>query len=504
MGGTNQSFPDMVRDAECMMDQVRRDFGRLVVDWERHEGFREERLVEFVAIANRTSFTQPREDGGEHGDTNVHYIEEVQEFVQLWPHIQDREFNGRVYQTIWVDEAIVQLLRLSDDDALDDWREIYDVDNFNSSAGHSDDDGEESVAVESYVFAVRQIDPLSLSPQIPPPLPEVMNESDTYGRVRRSYYDMWSTQFLYKQIVNSIEDANVRTMEGHVSNVSWLAVGLADNLKQLHACCEDLSHISGVMWLELRLEHKLRDAEHTLEQLHHEYGRLVVAWERHERVREERLEEFVANLANLSAEEAAALQGALLTWQRQRTSGFVSRYRHSVELDRHITLSIRMYHDLSHWFEIFEIEDLAGTDSDSDVDADDSDTDELDWDSDDSSSGTHRPASDVPPAWPLRFQPSTVAMFREVWARRNMSALLLDIIICPLTEDVMRDPVTAADGNTYDREAILRWFELHDTSPVTRARLSSTRLVRNRAVRKLILETVEGFSRNSVRRNVIQ
>jgi hypothetical protein len=39
--------------------------------------------------------------------------------------------------------------------------------------------------------------------------------------------------------------------------------------------------------------------------------------------------------------------------------------------------------------------------------------------------------------------------------------------ICPLSAKVFKDPVTAADGNTYDRKAFVKWVEDKDTSPIT-------------------------------------
>ncbi|CAA7058041.1 unnamed protein product [Microthlaspi erraticum] len=38
---------------------------------------------------------------------------------------------------------------------------------------------------------------------------------------------------------------------------------------------------------------------------------------------------------------------------------------------------------------------------------------------------------------------------------------------CPLLKDVMKEPCVAADGYTYDRQAIEEWMEEHRTSPVT-------------------------------------
>jgi hypothetical protein len=52
----------------------------------------------------------------------------------------------------------------------------------------------------------------------------------------------------------------------------------------------------------------------------------------------------------------------------------------------------------------------------------------------------------------------------------------------------MRDPVVAADGNTYEREAIEAWLRTHDTSPMTNQQLPHKALVPNLALRSSILE----------------
>ena len=64
-----------------------------------------------------------------------------------------------------------------------------------------------------------------------------------------------------------------------------------------------------------------------------------------------------------------------------------------------------------------------------------------------------------------------------------------DEYVCPITQDVMIDPVIAADGHTYERAAIARWFEAGKrTSPKTGGELESTALLPNHLVRRLVLE----------------
>jgi hypothetical protein len=59
-----------------------------------------------------------------------------------------------------------------------------------------------------------------------------------------------------------------------------------------------------------------------------------------------------------------------------------------------------------------------------------------------------------------------------------------DVGRCPITIQPFEDPVVAADGHTYERSAVERWFAGGNrTSPLTGARLQSTTLIPNHAER---------------------
>lgn len=61
--------------------------------------------------------------------------------------------------------------------------------------------------------------------------------------------------------------------------------------------------------------------------------------------------------------------------------------------------------------------------------------------------------------------------------------------ICPIYQEVMIDPQIAADGYTYESEAIRGWFDSgHNTSPMTNLKLEHCRLVPNYALQNAILE----------------
>jgi hypothetical protein len=66
-----------------------------------------------------------------------------------------------------------------------------------------------------------------------------------------------------------------------------------------------------------------------------------------------------------------------------------------------------------------------------------------------------------------------------------------DHFICPITINLMTDPVCASDGCTYERAAISSWLETHNSSPLTGLELDSHALFPNILIRKMIREYVE-------------
>eukprot|EP00956_Cyclotella_meneghiniana_P005809 scaffold7557_cov68-Cyclotella_meneghiniana.AAC.6 len=59
-------------------------------------------------------------------------------------------------------------------------------------------------------------------------------------------------------------------------------------------------------------------------------------------------------------------------------------------------------------------------------------------------------------------------------------------LICPITQEILRDPVLCSDGHTYERSSLVTWFSMgRNRSPVTNSLLEDTsidRLVSNLAV----------------------
>jgi len=71
-------------------------------------------------------------------------------------------------------------------------------------------------------------------------------------------------------------------------------------------------------------------------------------------------------------------------------------------------------------------------------------------------------------------------------------------LLCPISQQMMIDPVVTADGITYDRSAIEEWFckrravgDAQPPSPMTGERLEHTTLVPNLCVRSFVRDYAE-------------
>ncbi|KAJ1461969.1 ankyrin repeat-containing domain protein [Pelagophyceae sp. CCMP2097] len=87
---------------------------------------------------------------------------------------------------------------------------------------------------------------------------------------------------------------------------------------------------------------------------------------------------------------------------------------------------------------------------------------------------------------------------REVLSRiRIASRVVNEDWLCPISCEVMKDPVVARDDQTYERVCIEQWFATgSETSPVTGVKLASLDLVRNTLVRKMISAFLEECRRD--------
>jgi hypothetical protein len=58
--------------------------------------------------------------------------------------------------------------------------------------------------------------------------------------------------------------------------------------------------------------------------------------------------------------------------------------------------------------------------------------------------------------------------------------------LCPITHEIMKDPVVTSDGNTYERQAIEQWLKRNNTSPLTNAPLANKKVIPNQHLKNTI------------------
>lgn len=92
----------------------------------------------------------------------------------------------------------------------------------------------------------------------------------------------------------------------------------------------------------------------------------------------------------------------------------------------------------------------------------------------------------------LRYPPWRIKKTIEVLSDvQVLIAMDLECCICPITLCLMEEPVTTADGHTYDSMAIREWLRHHKTSPLTNMLLENPNVTPNRKVKKMIRKVVD-------------
>ena len=101
--------------------------------------------------------------------------------------------------------------------------------------------------------------------------------------------------------------------------------------------------------------------------------------------------------------------------------------------------------------------------------------------------GAAQPAADVPTAAPPASAAAPVTASADATLpppkRARRVAPPPVEFLCPITQEMMVDPVFTTDGHTYEKAAIQRWLTHKRTSPLTGALLNSTNLIPNQSAR---------------------
>ena len=59
-------------------------------------------------------------------------------------------------------------------------------------------------------------------------------------------------------------------------------------------------------------------------------------------------------------------------------------------------------------------------------------------------------------------------------------------LLCPISREMFVDPVSTITGQTYERAYIEKWFETHDTDPLTNKHVTGRLLIPNNAIKKVV------------------
>jgi len=71
---------------------------------------------------------------------------------------------------------------------------------------------------------------------------------------------------------------------------------------------------------------------------------------------------------------------------------------------------------------------------------------------------------------------------------------LLETYVCPISQEIVTDPVIAEDGHTYERISIENWLKTHSTSPMTSQPIGK-KLVPNFKAKTTVLELQEKYAK---------
>ena len=68
-----------------------------------------------------------------------------------------------------------------------------------------------------------------------------------------------------------------------------------------------------------------------------------------------------------------------------------------------------------------------------------------------------------------------------------------DKYICPITLDLMLDPVKASDNKVYEKKAIIKWYKCNKFSPITREELTPE-FILQQELKTEIYQFIEDFN----------
>jgi hypothetical protein len=92
----------------------------------------------------------------------------------------------------------------------------------------------------------------------------------------------------------------------------------------------------------------------------------------------------------------------------------------------------------------------------------------------------------------------TIPQSRPISIPDTISEIIPNEFLCPITTEIMKDPVILTDGHVYEKQAIKQWLSNHDTSPMTKVKVDKNIIIPCFVLRKLI----QDFTSNATSSNI--
>ncbi|KVH94624.1 U-box domain-containing protein 13-like isoform X1 [Cynara cardunculus var. scolymus] len=113
---------------------------------------------------------------------------------------------------------------------------------------------------------------------------------------------------------------------------------------------------------------------------------------------------------------------------------------------------------------------------------------------------TENPNVDSPPG---ETSAPTTSSGHETSVKNHKGTVIPDDFRCPISLELMKDPVIVSTGQTYERSCIEKWLAAgHGTCPKTQQNLTSTALIPNYVLRSLIAQWCENNGMDPPQRSV--
>jgi hypothetical protein len=80
----------------------------------------------------------------------------------------------------------------------------------------------------------------------------------------------------------------------------------------------------------------------------------------------------------------------------------------------------------------------------------------------------------------------------------TLIAHLPDNFFCPITNEIMENPVITSDGYSYEKSSITRWFTIRHTNPISNQILLNTNLIPNHTLKSIIIDFKESIYKRKI------